>query len=146
MTRNVTITNNAPRTAVALFQFTSGDSFHCGVGGIRFNETASGTGNPARIMRITGGGSKVPLIYDCAFQVKDRISARDRLGRCVHCSLLGMRRHDVELLSCGPGFNTNPGMSVPLMPASRSRSHQYPVAPRLDDCLHDGDARHGRAR
>ena len=61
-TRNVTITNGS--NSGALFSFTSGNSFHCGVGGIRINE---GTGHTQAIV-INGSGSKVPLIFDMYFQ------------------------------------------------------------------------------
>jgi len=63
MTRNVTITNNAGTTP--LFTFTSGNTHNVGIGGIRFND-GTGTGN---YVRFNGSGSKVPLIYDCAFQM-----------------------------------------------------------------------------
>jgi hypothetical protein len=65
-TRSVTITNNS--TTAPLLEFTSGNSYHVGVAGIRFNE---GTGNQNHI-RLNGTGSKVPLINDCYFQVKCR--------------------------------------------------------------------------
>lgn len=64
-TRNVTITNNS---SSPLLDLTSGNTFHVGVGGIRFNE-GSGNGNA---VRFNGSGSKVPLLYDCYFQVKPR--------------------------------------------------------------------------
>ena len=63
--RSVTITNNS---ASALFSFTSGNSYHVGVGGIRFNE---GTGGGQAIV-FSGSGTKVPFIFDCYFQVKIR--------------------------------------------------------------------------
>jgi len=47
----------------------SGNTFHVGVGGIRFNETGSGTGPH---VSFTGSGSKVPFLYDCYMQVKQR--------------------------------------------------------------------------
>lgn len=63
--RNVTLTHNS---SSSLFAFTSGNSYHVGLGGIRVNE---GTGDGA-IFSVSGSGSKVPLIFDCYFQVKDR--------------------------------------------------------------------------
>jgi hypothetical protein len=63
MTRNVTITQNS---SSPLFSMQSGNSYHVGVGGIRFNE---GTGD-ANHVRFTGSGSKVPLLYDCSMQNK----------------------------------------------------------------------------
>jgi hypothetical protein len=64
-TRNVTITNSA---SGPLFQFTSGNSFHCGIGGIRINEGSGGNNH----IRLNGSGSKVPFIFDCYLQVKSR--------------------------------------------------------------------------
>jgi len=64
-TRNVMITNNS---SAPLFEFTSGNAFHVGLGGIGFKE---GTGN-VNHFRFNGTGSKVPLIYDCYFRVKQR--------------------------------------------------------------------------
>lgn len=66
MTRSVVITNHS--TTVPLFEFTSGNSYHVGIAGIRFNE---GTGDQNHI-RVQGTGSKVPLVNDCAFEVKNR--------------------------------------------------------------------------
>jgi len=63
--RSVSIVNNS---GTPLFEFTSGNDFHCGLGGIRFNE---GTGD-VNHLRLNGSGSKVPLIYDCYFEVKQR--------------------------------------------------------------------------
>jgi hypothetical protein len=63
--RNVVITNNSSNP---LLHLKSGESFHVGVGGIRFNE-GSGSGNH---IRYTGSGSKVPLLFDCALQCKQR--------------------------------------------------------------------------
>ena len=66
MTRSVTITNNS--TSSPLFEFTSGNNYHVGLSGIRFNE---GSGNQNHV-RVQGTGSKVPLINDCAFEIKNR--------------------------------------------------------------------------
>jgi len=66
MARGVVITNNS--TTAPLFQFTSGNAYHVGIAGIRFNE---GTGDQNHL-RVQGTGSKVPLVNDCAFEVKDR--------------------------------------------------------------------------
>lgn len=64
-TQSVVITNNS---SGPLFQFTSGNNYHVGLTGIRFNE---GSGNVNHI-RFTGTGSKVPLVNDCYFEVKNR--------------------------------------------------------------------------
>jgi hypothetical protein len=66
MSRSVTITNNS--SGAPLLHFTTGNSFHVGVAGIRFNE-GSGNGNH---LRFEGSGAKVPLVNDCAFEVKER--------------------------------------------------------------------------
>ena len=60
--RNVTITHSA---SVPLLQFTSGNSYHVGVGGIRFNQ-GTGTNN---YIRFEGSGSKVPVIFDSYFEI-----------------------------------------------------------------------------
>ena len=65
MTRSVTITNNS---GSPLFSMTSGNSFHVQISGIRFNE-GSGSGNH---VRMSGTGTKPPLLNDCAFEVKQR--------------------------------------------------------------------------
>jgi hypothetical protein len=65
MTRSVIITNNS---STPLFQFTTGNSFHVGLAGIRFNE-GSGLINH---LRVSGSGSKVALISDNYFEVKQR--------------------------------------------------------------------------
>ena len=62
----MTITNNS--TSAPLFQFTSGNNFHVGLAGIRFNE---GSGNQNHV-RVQGSGSKVPLVNDCAFEIRNR--------------------------------------------------------------------------
>ena len=64
-TRSVTIANNS---SSPLLHFQTGNSFHVGIAGIRFNE---GTGLSNHV-RFTGTGSKVPLINDCYFQSKQR--------------------------------------------------------------------------
>lgn len=66
--RNVVITNNS---SSPLFSLQSGNSYHVGVGGIRFNE-GTGDGNA---IHFSGTGSKVPLLYDCYFQNKTRLGS-----------------------------------------------------------------------
>jgi hypothetical protein len=77
MTRNVTITNASSGTP--LFTFNTGNSHHGGVGGIRFN--AGGTTAP--YIRLEGTGSKVPLIWDCAFQNNSRFGSAEAVGVIV---------------------------------------------------------------
>lgn len=66
MSRSVVITHNAGTTP--LISMTSGNSYHVGVFGIRFND-GSGTGN---YLRFSGSGTKVPLIGDCSFEYEIR--------------------------------------------------------------------------
>ena len=65
-TQNVIITNNS--TTGPLLAFTSGNNYHVGVVGIRFNEGTSALNH----VRFNGTGSKVPLVSDCYFEVKNR--------------------------------------------------------------------------
>lgn len=65
MTRSVTITNNS---STPLFSLTSGNSYHVQLSGIRFNE-GSGSANH---VRMSGTGTKPPLLNDCSFEVKQR--------------------------------------------------------------------------
>jgi hypothetical protein len=65
-TRNVIITNNSP--SMPLFGFTTGNSYHVGLSGIRFNE---GTGS-SNALEVVGSGSKVALVNDIFFENKDR--------------------------------------------------------------------------
>lgn len=67
--RNVVIVNNS--TTVPLFNFQTGNSFHVGVAGIRFDENVSSgvtSGSMQNHLRFTGTGSKVPLVNDCYFE------------------------------------------------------------------------------
>jgi hypothetical protein len=116
MIRNVTITNGTPLdSGIALFDLTSGNNFHCGVGGIRFNETGPVSGAPGPHIRVSGGGTKPPLIFDCAFQVKDRISAAG-VGSESGAAVVVASRGGV-MWNCyfsGQGFNTNPGNVGPF--------------------------------
>ena len=84
MSRNVTITNNS--TSGPLLSFTSGNSFHVGVAGIRFNE---GSGNQNHV-RFNGSGSKVPLANDCAFEVKNRFGDQPNVAVIAWLSLGGV--------------------------------------------------------
>jgi len=64
--RNVRITNNSASNP--LFSFTTGSSYHCGLGGIAIIE---GTGS-ANALEVSGTGSKVMLVFDMFFEVKQR--------------------------------------------------------------------------
>lgn len=63
--RSVIITNNA---SVPLFAFTTGGAFHSALSGIRINE---GSGNNNAV-EVKGNGSKVFLLSDMFFEVKQR--------------------------------------------------------------------------
>jgi hypothetical protein len=69
-TRNVTITNNS---SAPLFSMTSGNSYHVGVGGIRFDEGTSFE----NAIHFEGTGSKVPLLFDCYFENKERLGSAE---------------------------------------------------------------------
>lgn len=119
MTRNVVITNNCA-LGTAVIQMQSGNSFHCGVGGIRFNETASGgTSTRGPHVRFIGSGSKPPLLFDCAFQIAHRAgqSSVDQNGIVFSQVLGGVMWNCV---ASGEGFNasvaqTGPGPQQGLM-------------------------------
>jgi hypothetical protein len=66
MSRSVVLTNNAGSTP--MISLTSGNNYHVGVVGIRFND-GSGTGN---YLRLSGTGSKVALVADCSFEYELR--------------------------------------------------------------------------
>jgi hypothetical protein len=68
--RNVTITNNS---SAPLFSMQSGDSFHVGIGGIRFNDGTS----DVNYVRFTGTGSKIPLLFDCYFENSERLGSAE---------------------------------------------------------------------
>jgi hypothetical protein len=72
--RNVVITYTG--TTSHAFDMTSGNSFHCGVGGIKFLPPVPGAqGNSEGIwgyVHFKGTGSKVPLLFDCHFVGNDR--------------------------------------------------------------------------
>lgn len=65
-TRNVAITNNS---SASLFQFQTGNNYHCGVGGIQF---VDGTGDGSHIT-FTGSGSKIGVIFDCYLENRGRL-------------------------------------------------------------------------
>jgi hypothetical protein len=73
---SATWTSGINSAAAPLFQLQSGDSFHVGLGGIRFNE---GTGT-TNYVRFTGTGSKVPLLFDCYFQNKPRLGSAEEVA------------------------------------------------------------------
>ena len=93
--RNVVITNASAST---LMSFTTGNDFHCGVGGIRINE-GSGVGN---YITVTGSGTKPMLIWDCYFEVKNRFG--DPPNACIirHTALGGVM-WNTWIQGVGPG-------------------------------------------
>jgi hypothetical protein len=80
--RNVILTNNS---STPMFSLTSGSAYHCGVGGIRFNE---GTGNVNHV-RLLGSGSKIPIVFDCYFQDKSRSTGASDEIACMNWQSLG---------------------------------------------------------
>lgn len=60
MSRNVTI---ASSTTSPLFTFTTGNTYHVGVAGIRFD-----AGADHNYLSFSGSGTKVPLLSDCSFE------------------------------------------------------------------------------
>ncbi len=63
--RSVTIVNNS---SSPLFAFTTGNSYHCGLAGIAFQD---GGGSGAHIS-VSGNGSKVALVNDVFFTLQNR--------------------------------------------------------------------------
>jgi hypothetical protein len=99
--RTVTITNSASRP---LFQFTSGNNFHCGIGGIGFNESNFGSTSGVNHVRFTGTGSKIPFIFDCYLQVKNRF------GNEPDIAIIGWLSQGGVMWNCrleGVGGNSN---------------------------------------
>jgi hypothetical protein len=66
--RNVTIINNNTTAGTPLIQMQSGNTYHVGIGGIKFQE---GTGDQNHF-RFTGTGTKPPLAYDLLIEVRNR--------------------------------------------------------------------------
>ena len=64
-TRSVTITNNSNSP---LFRFTTGNNYHVALSGLRINEGSS----MENAVEVNGSGSKVALISDMFFEVKQR--------------------------------------------------------------------------
>jgi hypothetical protein len=74
-TRNVVITYSG--TTQPALDMTSGNNFHCGVGGIKFLPPVPGAqgGQDHGIwgyVRFSGSGSKPPLLFDCHIVVNQR--------------------------------------------------------------------------
>lgn len=67
--RNVVITCNGATLGDHLIDMTSGDTFHCGVGGIEFRPNTLGEqGGSSSIygyVHFSGSGTKPPLVFDC---------------------------------------------------------------------------------
>ena len=81
--RNVVITNNS---TAPLFALTSGNSFHCGIAGIKFVE---GT-QKSNFVRIQGSGAKVPLVSDCWFDIDERFGDEPGVAILAVLSLGGV--------------------------------------------------------
>jgi hypothetical protein len=104
MTRNVVITHNAGTNP--LIAMTSGNTSHCGVGGIRFN-AGTGTGNH---VSFTGSGSKVPLLFDCSFLTDNRpVGAADEMAHIRWLALGGVAWN---LYLDGRSYPVNPSTDI----------------------------------
>jgi hypothetical protein len=102
--RNVTITNNS---SSPLFNLTSGNSYHVRISGIRFNE-GSGMVNA---VRFQGTGSKVPLLDDCYFQVKERQNVNEPDGAVLALLSQGGVAWNCYLSGAGFGASTVDGVA-----------------------------------
>jgi len=71
--RNVVLTNNS---SGPMFHFTTGNSYHVGIAGIRINEGTGGT----NALEITGSGSKVALVNDMYFEGDDRFGSTESVS------------------------------------------------------------------
>ena len=129
MTRSVTITNNS--TTLALFTLKSGNSYHVGLAGITFKE---GAGNQNHV-RFEGTGSKVPLLNDCAFEVKQRNGANPDISVIAWLSQGGVAWN---LYTLGVGGGVGRRM------LSGGSGHLYQLTTRGEHRIHYGDARHKR--
>ena len=91
LTRNVVITATT-NTTNHILRFTSGNSFHCGVGGIQFlppvADEQSGTGLFGYV-RFSGSGTKPPLLFDCYFVANDRENVTSSEASFISIDSLG---------------------------------------------------------
>ena len=94
-TRNVIITNNS--SSMPLFSFTTGNSYHVGISGIRFNE---GTGSNNHL-EVIGSGSKVGLVNDIYFEVKERFGNSNEIA-AVDWRALGGVIWNTRFVGLGP--------------------------------------------
>ncbi len=112
--RNVTITNNS---SSPLFTFTTGNSFHVALAGIYFNE---GTGT-VNHLHVQGSGSKVALVSDNYFEVKQRNGNAEEIA-IIYWSALGgvLWNNRFVGIGTGPGGSANPdGASILIEGSSR---------------------------
>lgn len=100
-TRSVIINNNSSSD---LFAFTTGNTYHQSIAGIRFNDSA---GNAGSHISFTGSGTKVPLIQDCYFENSDagtpnrqRIHISCRGGVMWNCYINGTHSIDIAGDTC----------------------------------------------
>jgi hypothetical protein len=88
MSRNVTISNQTT-SPTRLLDFTTGNSYHVGVAGIRFNDPVGGstTGNH---VRFNGSGTKIPLMWDCGIENSPRNGSSTDISTVAWLSLGGV--------------------------------------------------------
>ncbi|MBE7464212.1 MAG: PKD domain-containing protein [Planctomycetes bacterium] len=99
--RGVVLTNNSPQP---LFSFTSGNSHHCGLAGIKFVEGSQKT----NFIRIEGSGSKPPLINDCWFDLDERFGNNPDVS-ALACMALGGVIWNCRFDTPGVDFQGFPG-------------------------------------
>jgi hypothetical protein len=112
--RSVTITNNS---SSPLFEFTTGNSFHVALIGIRFNE-GSGLVNH---LRVEGSGSKVALISDNYFEVRQRNGNSDEIAIIYWAAQGGILWNNRFVgVGSGPGGSVGPdGASIVIKNSPR---------------------------
>src|SRR5690606_28068105 len=91
------IQNNS--SSAPLISFMSGNNYHVGVSGIRFNE-GSGMANH---LEFWGSGSKVPLVNDITFEVKNRFGNSREIA-AIDWSALGGVMWNAYGMGVGGGF------------------------------------------
>jgi hypothetical protein len=106
-TRNVTITNNSTGP---LFTFNTGNSFNVALSGIRFNEGSTMQNH----LRVQGSGSKVALISDNYFEVKQRNGNAEEIAIIYWAAQGGVLWNNRFVgIGPGPGGSENPdGASI----------------------------------
>jgi hypothetical protein len=111
-TRSVTITNNSNSP---LFRFTTGNNFHVALSGIRFNEGSTMVNH----LNVQGSGSKVALISDNYFEVKQRNGDAETISAIYWPALGGVFWNNRFVgVPPGPGGQPNPDGAAILIEGS----------------------------